>query len=270
MSDAYDFIFEGFNFNTEIVFAGRHCGVSNTFIECSTGIVHFVKEGNASVEMPGMTPININKPSLVFFPRPHAQRIVPLDKEGVVMVCARTSFSVSYTHPIVLSFPEVLVIELEKLDSVQKILEIFFDEALSSRLCNKQITEKMSSALLVYMTRYLIENQLVHRGLIAALSSSKVVKALEIIHKRYSTKLTLDSVANEIGISRSQFAVIFSKLVEQTFFDYLTTHRIGIAKKLLRANKSVKMVAAEVGFSNPSGFIRKFKEETGISPGKWV
>ncbi|PPD00237.1 MAG: hypothetical protein CTY35_03010 [Methylotenera sp.] len=269
MSDVYDFIFEGFNFNTEIVFAGRYCGVSQNFIECSTGLVHFIKSGNAQIEMPEMAPIKIDKPSLVFFPRPHAQRVVPLDENGVVMVCALTSFNASYTHPIIMSFPEVLIIELEKLDSVQKILEIFFDEALSSKLCKKQISEKMSSALLVYMTRYLLDNKLVHKGLIAALTNAKIVKALEIIHSRFNDKLTLSSVANEVGISRSQFAAIFSKLVEQTFFNYLTSYRIGVAQKLLRANKSVKMVAAEVGFSNPSAFIRKFKEETGISPGKW-
>ena len=162
MPDAYDSIFEGFNFNSEIVFAGNYCGISNSFVECSTGFVHFVKAGNASIEMPGMIPVRISEPSLIFFPRPHTHRIVPLDKDGVTMVCAKTTFSVGYTHPIVLSFPEILVIELKEFDSIKQVLEIFFNEAMSSSFCRRQITENMSSTLLVYMTRYLIENQLVH------------------------------------------------------------------------------------------------------------
>jgi len=186
-----------------------------------------------------------------------------------VLICAHISFNVHNHHPIPMSFPDVVVIELNKICTIKPILEAFFEEALSSSNYKKQTTDKLSTLILIYMTRYLIDHHILHTGLISAISNSKVAKSLEIIHCQFNNKLTLDSVAKEIGISRSQLAVIFSNLVGQTFFDYLTSHRVSVAKRLILEKKSIKVVAASVGFSSSSAFIRKFKEETGVSPGKW-
>ena len=268
MSDAYDHIFEGFSFDTELIFSGRHFDIDE-FGEYPTGFAHFIKEGNANIEIKGMKTIQIRQPSLIFFPKPHLQRILPIDENGVVMVCVHIGFNVSFNHPLIMSFPDVLVIELDKFHPIKAILEVFIDEALSVNIHKKQAAEKLSALILIHMTRYAIEHQLVHSRLISALSNQKIADALEIIHTHFNTKLTLDSVAKEIGISRSQFAVLFTRILEQTFLDYLSSHRIRIAQKLLQANKSVKVVASEVGFSNSSAFIRKFKEVTGMPPGKW-
>ena len=268
MHNAYDHIFESFSFSTELVFAGRHCDIE-AFEAFSTGVVHFVKEGQTNLEIQGMETIKVCKPSLIFFPRPNLMRFLPVDEDGVVLVCAHTTFSISYNHPLVVSFPEVVVIELEQFDPIKSMLEAFFNEALSSNAYKKQAADKISALILVYMTRYLIEHKLLHTGLISALSNKKIAEALEIIHSQFNQKLTLDLVAKEIGISRSQFAVLFRKLLGQTFLGYLSSHRIRNAQKLLLANKSVKVVASQVGFNSSSAFIRKFKEETGLSPGKW-
>lgn len=268
MHDSLDHIFEGFSFSTELVFAGRHCNIEG-FEAFSTGVVHFVKEGIADLEIQGMETIQIRKPSLIFFPRPNLMRFMPVDEDGVILICAHTTFSVSLNHPLVVSFPEVVVIELQQFAPIKIMLEAFFDEALSSNAYRKQAAEKISALILVYMARYLIEHKLLHTGLISALSNKKVAEALEIIHSQFNQKLTLSSVAKEIGISRSQFAVLFSKLLDQTFLGYLTSHRIRIAQKLLLEKKSVKVIASKVGFSSSSAFIRKFKEETGFSPGRW-
>jgi AraC-like DNA-binding protein len=268
MHEGLDNIFEGFSFSTELVFTGRHCDVEE-FEVFSTGVIHFVREGIADLEIKGMETIKIRQPSLIFFPRPSMMRFMPLDEIGVILICAHTTLNVKSNHPLVVSFPDVVVIELEKLGAIKSILEAFFEEALSLKSYKKNATDKLSTLILVYMTRYLIEQNLMHTGLIAAMSNKKVAESLEIIHDKFNHKLTLDSVAKEIGISRSKFAVLFRKLLEQTFLEYLTSHRIRIAQKLLLANKSVKVVASEVGFSSSSAFIRKFKEETGVSPGKW-
>ena len=268
MQDGLDYIFEGFSLNTELIFAGRHCDIEE-FEAFSTGVVHFVKEGIADLEIQGMQTIQIRKPSQIFFPRPNLMRFMPVDEDGIVLICAHTTFSISANHPLAVSFPEVVVIALEQLAPIKSILEAFFDEALSSNAYKKQAADKMSALILLYMTRYLAERKLLHTGLISALSNKKLAEALEIIHGQFNHKLTLGSVAKEVGISRSQFAVLFSKLLEQTFLDYLTSYRIRIAQKLLSEKKSVKVVASKVGFSSSSAFIRKFKEETGCSPGRW-
>ncbi|MFM9835432.1 MAG: helix-turn-helix transcriptional regulator [Methylophilaceae bacterium] len=269
MQEGFDHIFDGFSFNTELVFTGHHCDIEE-FEEFTTGVVHFVRDGIADLEIKGMDTIKIRQPSLIFFPRPNFMRFTPVDEVGITLICAHTSFNVGNNHPLALSFPDVVVIALEKLSPIKSIIEIFFEEALSLKNYKKQATDKLSSLILIHMTRYLIEHKLMYLGLISAMSNKKVADSLEVIHSNYSHKLTLDSVAKEIGISRSQFAELFSKLLGQTFFEYLTSHRIRVAQRLLKENKSVKVVASSVGFSSSSSFIRKFKEETGVSPGKWL
>ena len=269
MNEGFDHIFEEFSFNTELIFTGRHCDIEE-FEVFDSGVIHFVKEGITDLEVKGMDTIKIREPSLIFFPRPYMMRFMPLDEVGVILVCAHTSFNVSINHPLAMSFPDVVVIELEKLAAIRPILEIFFEEALSQHNYKKQATDKLSTLILIYMTRYLIEHKLMHKGLIAAMSNKNVSESLEIIHSKFNIKLTLDSVAKEIGISRSKYAELFSKLVGQTFFEYLTSHRIRVAQRLIQEKKSIKAVASAVGFSNSSSFIRKFKEVTGVSPGKWL
>ena len=70
-------------------------------------------------------------------------------------------------------------------------------------------------------------------------------------------------------MSRARFAVHFRETVGMTPLDYLTDWRIGVAQALLKAGKSLKLVAPAVGYMSPTAFTRVFSQRIGASPTEW-
>ena len=108
------------------------------------------------------------------------------------------------------------------------------------------------------------------RGWFAGLRDPQVGAALRLIHGRPTEPWTLDSLAREIGLSRSSFAERFAAYVEMPPMQYLGRWRLQIAARLLETpNVSVAQAAAEVGYQSEAAFNRAFKRHTGVAPGAW-
>jgi two-component system response regulator YesN len=79
--------------------------------------------------------------------------------------------------------------------------------------------------------------------------------------------LTLEEVAEHVGLSPYYFSKLFKDRFGVTFIDYLTEVRIERAKEEMRdPNKSLKEVCFLVGYNDPNYFSRVFKKQTGLSP----
>lgn len=82
--------------------------------------------------------------------------------------------------------------------------------------------------------------------------------------------LSLQEVADAVGISRTYFSTVFRDLTGEKYWDYLTGCRIEQAKKLLReTNLSQGEISIMVGYTSEFHFSRKFKETVGLSPNKF-
>lgn len=91
-----------------------------------------------------------------------------------------------------------------------------------------------------------------------------VKKAMSYVEKNYSEKITLEDVANHIGLSRYYFSNLFKKVNQIGFTNYLNEVRIEHAKKLIFDPKlSIVEVANLVGFQDQSYFSKIFKKCTG-------
>lgn len=94
----------------------------------------------------------------------------------------------------------------------------------------------------------------------------KFINVLSYIESNYAEDLTLEMVADTTGFSKYHFARLFKQYTNTTFYDYLCSKRILIAKQLLRKNIPVTDVAFQIGFNNLTSFCRCFKKYTGLSP----
>ncbi|WP_113928860.1 response regulator [Bacillus sp. P14.5] len=95
-------------------------------------------------------------------------------------------------------------------------------------------------------------------------------KALHYIHANYTEELTLQNVADHIHISRNYFSILFKRLMDQNFIDYVIELRVKKAKELLRQTSlKVYEVAANAGFNDVKYFSKLFKKVTGQSPGDY-
>ena len=90
------------------------------------------------------------------------------------------------------------------------------------------------------------------------------------MHGRPGESWTLDTLAREVGLSRSAFAERFSELMGTPPMHYLSNWRLQCAARLLEAQgTSIAQAAAQVGYESEAAFNRAFKKQVGVPPGAW-
>ena len=81
--------------------------------------------------------------------------------------------------------------------------------------------------------------------------------------------ISLDEIAAELGYNKTYFCAKFKDTNHTTYISYLNAARIRRACKLLGEGEPPLRVAGECGFQNESYFIKLFREQVGITPGRW-
>ena len=90
---------------------------------------------------------------------------------------------------------------------------------------------------------------------------------LSYLHENYGEKITLEDVARQVGLCKSECCRFFKRQMGQSLFDYLLDYRIGRSLALLEeGGATVAEVASQVGFSNPAYFSKVFRARMGRSP----
>lgn len=94
--------------------------------------------------------------------------------------------------------------------------------------------------------------------------------AKEYIRKNFEQGLTLNSLAEYVGLSQCHFSRVFKQETGYSPYEYIILVRMNKAKHLLgTTNKTVKEIAFEVGYQSESNFCNAFTSKIGISPKKY-
>ena len=95
-----------------------------------------------------------------------------------------------------------------------------------------------------------------------------VTAARDILEHRYPEPgLSMQSVAEDIGMSSTYFGMIFKRSIGSSFSDYLTMVRIQEAARLLvETRMPVLEIMTSVGILSESTFYRRFREYYHITP----
>ena len=97
--------------------------------------------------------------------------------------------------------------------------------------------------------------------------SDVVYKTTNYIKRNCAEKLSLDSLAREVYLSKSYLSSIFKKETGMSLTAYITKVRVEKSKKLLlQDNASLAHISSQCGFKDQSYFTKVFKKETGVSP----
>ena len=99
-------------------------------------------------------------------------------------------------------------------------------------------------------------------------SSDLVESAIHYIEKNYTDEnISLNSVAQALGISANYLSACFSQKMGVSFVEYLTQKRMNRAKQLLlRTGLRSSEIAAEVGYRDPRYFSFVFRKTQGCTP----
>lgn len=94
-----------------------------------------------------------------------------------------------------------------------------------------------------------------------------VDKIKHIIRKRYSEKLTIGMIAEELHYSGKYISEIFLEVEKKSIFEYLTEYRMEIAKNMLKdPDSKIYMVVESVGYKRKTHFYDVFKSYVGVTP----
>ena len=90
------------------------------------------------------------------------------------------------------------------------------------------------------------------------------------IHYNYYKDISLEMVADDMGISYSYMRKIFTKIFGCGFAYYINSIRIDKAKKIMEeTQKSISEIMNEIGYNNVQTFYTNFKRLTGFTPGEY-
>lgn len=93
-----------------------------------------------------------------------------------------------------------------------------------------------------------------------------IAGAKQMISYKYNEDISFEEIAASFNISYEKFRKFFRKEVGVSPIQYRLKVKFQFAQRLLYEGLSIKMVAAEVGYSDPFVFSRQFKKYMGVSP----
>ena len=97
--------------------------------------------------------------------------------------------------------------------------------------------------------------------------SDYVEKALLYLEEHYCHPITIQDIADHLGINRSYLHRIFKASTGSSLQSYLLDQRMRHACILLQdSDRSIQSVAHSVGYPDPLNFSRIFRQKVGISP----
>ena len=92
---------------------------------------------------------------------------------------------------------------------------------------------------------------------------------LSYLQEHSTEELSLDQIAGQINICKSECCRFFKKYMNMTIFDYLLLLRIQNALPLLQQGESITHTAEAVGFSNTAYFGQIFKRYMNCTPSEY-
>ena len=238
-------------------------------IEMAEGDLVFVPHGSAHWIADKSTSLRMPSPEFV-----KARRAgIPVFNSGgdiTTLVAGHFEFDYQPLHPFLKDLPAIIHIRQYVTENqllVKEVTQLMLEELNNEKPGSGVMLKCLSEIMFVNIIRAYLEQAEPGSGFLSALNDPRISKALKLIQDSPQNNWTLESLASEIGMSRSVFFNQFKKLVHETPLSYLTNWRMRQAQKLLMMDKSnISEIAANVGYQSEAAFNRIFKSKTGQTP----
>lgn len=96
-----------------------------------------------------------------------------------------------------------------------------------------------------------------------------VSRAMEYVDEHLTEQISLASMSRSLNYSSKYISLQFKRHTGLSLREYILEQKIGRAKKLLLAGNSVSDAGEGAGFGDYSNFIRSFKKQVGMPPGRY-
>ncbi len=177
-----------------------------------------------------------------------------------------------YLEPVIQNpFPPALLISRHSkepgrlLGSIQKIRELLMKEPEFMEL-----DIQMEIIKIWRITIQLLNRSSNKPTPAESMDSDRLKIIIQYMQQHYSEKITLEDIALQLSLSRSECCRFFKKVAGQSMFSYLISLRVQKSMDLLRnSDLSISEIADMAGFCSQSHFTACFKKARKITPKKF-
>jgi AraC-like DNA-binding protein len=190
------------------------------------------------------------------------------------LVCGYLACDADLIRPVLAGLPRVVRVNIRTDKSgewLENSLNHAIDQAAAAAPGSRVILAHLAEVLFAeVLRRYLLGLPTGRTGWLAGAGDPAVGRALAIIHRRPCDDWTLETLAREVGLSRSALNEKFTRFIGQAPMTYLTDWRLELGAEALRStSRSVQQVAVEVGYESEAAFNRAFKRKFASPPAKY-
>jgi len=269
-------VLERFRVQASLFHSGPLCGHQVFDAKPGRGFLHVLRRGEIELlhgQGPHRARTHLCEPTLLLFPRAVHHEFVNPPVDGSDFTCATLDFDGGARNPIVQSLPDLIALPLGKIDGLEATLDLLFAESDQVRCGSRLLVNRLFEVVLIQVLRWILdhpEDAHVSQGMMMGLSDPRLAKALIAVHQAPDADWTLERMAASAGMSRSAFAAAFKAATGTTPAAYSLDWKLNVATSLLRAGRSVKQVALDLGFADAPSLSRAFRRRTGSSPREWL
>lgn len=176
-------------------------------------------------------------------------------------------------YPVEAYLMTVARLSIEIGNAIEKILAhhgVGFDAAMDSLMKSANQAQTLDQVFVKYFALFdELSGRLEEKR--KTKHEDAVQRIIEVIHDRYmDQKLSLDAIAEELGLSPAYIGRLFKQHTFKTILGYITEVRMSKAQSLLSTTDlAVGEVAEQSGFSNSPYFYKAFKKFHGVSPAEF-
>lgn len=263
---------------------------------------HYAHRGGCFVRVDGQSElVKLQQGDLLIVPRGKSHRlfcdpqtepdVLPLDRvlelsgfsgEGALMfgggqtdtetqlICGHFAFDAHARHPLLDRLPPSLLLRNYGGASgkwLEATLAMIGEEAGRGQIGGDMIVLKMSEIIFAQALRAFIAQEGAEAAGLRGFADPQILRALTALHRAPAVGWTVADLAKSAGMSRTGFAIRFSRAMAMTPMSYLSGWRMQIARHELRHSRAtVAEVAERVGYASEAAFARVFKKDAGLTP----
>lgn len=151
-------------------------------------------------------------------------------------------------------------------DNNIKMSDIFYEnENIYECILNKDTLEEIKEWFLILYSKIVDYNNNLHSK-----DGAAIERIMEYINDNYKKDISIENVADYVGLSYSYVRKVFKAETGRNILDYINMLRVNEAKRLLIETEiSVVDIALSLGYNNDQSFSRFFKKYEGIAPGEF-
>jgi len=189
------------------------------------------------------------------------------------LMCGGIRFENVNTHPLLAILPPVVHVKAGQGGNASwlgPVVDQIVAEYSSNRLGREATINRLTDIIFIGAIRSFFEEGLstAKTGWLAAVRDERIGRAIALLHADPTRSWTVESLYDQVAMSRFALAGRFTALVGEPPLRYLTRLRLDVAAHRLRHTKDkLSVIAVAAGYSSAAAFCRAFQRHVGSAPG---